>query len=181
METLSATGTTLEVLAPYLPYNIEVEVTANPGNWYGGRGLLFRLGWPYNEHLHPMSIVSLPKNKAAVVPISHMLPILRPFSALSEPMGDGSIAAVEIAKLVLASQYNFDLYEWEGATVYPFGDGIQVNVTGECDYADVNISPDWTVEHGGGDMGAIPLIAIVNYLRRHHFAVGLEPHQYIAK
>jgi hypothetical protein len=169
-ETKNVQGTTLEVLAPYLPYGVEVEVTADPGNWYGGRGPLFRLGWPYNEKLSPMAIVSLPQNKAAVVPISHMLPVLKPFNALCHPLPDGTIPAVALAYMIFGGMVG------DGDEVHAGFDHFGNVVVAAGAVRVMSITPDWLFcPEDGNHAGPAEYRKLLEW----HFAVGLEPSQFI--
>jgi len=94
-------GTTLEILAPYLPYGIEVE-------WEGGgkkkratvRGIdnVFRHA---RHRLVPVVHLVHGDQPAGALSPEWCLPVLRPFSALVTPLEDGTVPARRIAEMAL--------------------------------------------------------------------------------
>lgn len=105
-------GTTLEILAPYLPYGIEVEVkdVRREGHLVLGtelvRGVLIGIT---ND---PLEREGRQKQEVAYSPYEKrwlwrwaypemITPVLRPFSALVTPLEDGTIPALIVAALAM--------------------------------------------------------------------------------
>jgi hypothetical protein len=188
--TATTTGTTIEVLAPYLPYAIEVQYTEpaecgeNPdgsiifeeatmrqklagllahGEGIGGAGTAILLGEIdyFGEY-----------DGDDEIQIGRLLPVLRPLEDLIKPLANGTVPAVELARMI------FDDMVGEGGEITAGFDHFGNCVVAEGCARVMAIHPDWTMSPEDG-LHAGP--AEYAYLRRHHFAVGLEPHQYIAK
>ena len=100
-------GTTLEILAPYLPYGIEV---AHAG-W--GRGVLSSIhaGRPSagTEHLGRLVVDYKTEHGHAnkLLSPADVLPVLRSFADLCTPLEDGTVPAVEVAKLALSERLEY--------------------------------------------------------------------------
>lgn len=170
MKDAQPVGTSLEVLAPYLPYGIEVvnvNVTMN--------------------EVHPRGIVRsvrLFTNGGAILTFAggdahsnNCRPVLKPFSQLCEPLEDGTVPACLLANLIYAgSEEPITDAEFKEVSA-GFGHFNELVVTVEgagimCIYE------DWLIDTYGNCM--VPPAAY-DYLRSLHFAVGLQPSQFIAK
>jgi len=189
MSTAATQGTSIEVLAPYLPYGIELQTVWTDGS--ENMRCVFR-GWRHKD-LSPYRIdatyilgdgedkweagISLEPSKA--------LPVLRSFADLCSPLPDGTIAVVELAKFLVAdSDDDLSLLRathWKKnryikkehiSVSFPLSAGHSRNY--------LMIYSDWFF-YPGVRHTAFNYAAAINYLRSQHFAVGLEPHQYICK
>jgi hypothetical protein len=165
-------GTSLEVLAPYLPYGIEVE------NKYAGRGTLAGLHTKGALALYPR--VKEPEMSA----YPNLLPVLLPFSALCTPLEDDTVPAVEVAKL--ASGWRESMGCPEPKVMFStFGNPVFVQVDSEH----VRIYESGHVEYRDSDKHypVYNQAAIVDYFRSKHFALPVngrtlfEGVDYIAK
>ncbi len=171
METVITTGTSLEVLAPYLPYGIEVEMlTESVANTKGEHAKLASL----NAHHDHRARVCWADGNLGWFPVREMLPILRPFSQLCDPLPDGTVPAVEVAKMwPECGEYNF-----EGATASLENGGKYLLVKHANGATLATLYQD---EYWGECVGLDTALAILAYLHSHHFAVGLAPSQFVAK
>lgn len=115
---------------------------------------------------------------------------LRNFSSLTLPLPSGEVPIVEIAKLALNDNYEptrrmYQLYEFKRARVprpypkeaYAYIDHRKLESKTIKVDADFNVTVSNAVSIRG--VNTYNQAAIIDYLRRNHFAVGLEPHQYI--
>lgn len=164
MKDAQPVGTSLEVLAAYLPYGIEVDLL-RPRPY---RAKLIALGQPRNY-----KCLYLDGHDPALL-LADCLPVLRPFSQLATPLEDGTVpAAIDFVRSFVTDQYGMDWSEAHIDKVYENGD-IMVSI------------PDrhptrydhYYVLHA--DWAGLPLEAYA-WLIKNHFAVGLQPHQYIEK
>ena len=168
------TGTTLEVLAPYLPHGVElmqiIDGVPTARRW----PILTALQWKGSNLLHrePDDSVRLGQHEV-YSPASQFLPVLRPFSALCDPLPDGTVPAVEVAKI------QWPYYKTTRATTQPDGQ-IHLWALSQDDEGDayearfIYLAEKDFLNNSFGWRAA-------NYLRSQHFAVGLEPHQFIEK
>lgn len=157
--TKEAQGTSLEVLAPYLPYGIEVETGMGPSRIISVD--LLRDG-PEVETCTTEDWVNGEINGTDYYHFSQITPILRPFEALVQPLKDGTVPLYEYVRFM-----------WPKETTMrhrAYGDYIEVHGSTAL-YLAKREDFEAGRMHGLGTA----------YLRRHHFAVGLQPHQYIAK
>lgn len=91
--TAAAVGTSLEVLAPYLPYKIEVEnIRQNGFTKQGTRHLLVGLDCTDDFPIKAGSMCYKPEG---------VLPVLRDFSQLTVPLPTGEVPARRIAEMAL--------------------------------------------------------------------------------
>lgn len=158
METTPTTGTALEVLAAYLPHRIMVEYPL-PGNPYGEVMRRTLVGLNTESELATLS------NETNIW-AAHCQPILRPFSQLCDPLPDGTVPAVEIGKEWSRSSRTAEIvaeYEGYGESCVISGPGTTLSISRTA-FEDGRTA-DW----------------LSKLLRKWHFAVGLEPHQYIVK
>lgn len=171
MNTVTTTGTTLEILAPYLPYGIEVEVEyADVPPKEVGRLASLSLNGPsaqvhFREPRHASGFVSV------VCGLHEMKPVLRPFSALPHvlvetPWG-ATPASVVLARMITNMQVMPE-------HVRLFGDNALSAQEYSSGHFKMFLHAD-TVEK------ANLMYPVVEWLRRRHFAVGLAPHQFIEK
>ncbi|MBF9140812.1 hypothetical protein [Hymenobacter properus] len=167
--TILPAGTTPEILAPYLPYGIPLQTPFdNPRTLSGlqmGDG--------------PCAACKSAEGWESWLGLEYIKPILRSFSQLVEPLADGTVPAVEVAKMALADC--FDELDWTKATVDQYHWCAAISVPAQSDVRWVyscTIDEEWEIKTGDNLSCSI---AIIDYLRRHHFAVGMEPHQYIEK
>ncbi len=171
METTPA-GTSLEVLAPYFPYGLTVQ----------------------NIHNSKCGLVTCLDTECANVRISErnyaawrfasILPLLRPFSQLTEPLPDGTVPAVEVAKILLAHQHDVLDHRYEAASVRARESKralrwIEVTVPGRNDNLDVSIYSDYSLENEDRGVDTADVLAVADYLRSKHFAINLQAHQYL--
>jgi len=172
-------GTTLQILAPYLPYGIEVE-------WESGnkkkRATMSCLGhsWRYSPpRIVPTVDLVRDNQPVGILLVTWCLPVLRPFPQLCEPLPDGTVPAVEVAKILIGGSDEEYTYE---TCKLPFTKGITVlaHIDDELVYQ-LDLQPDWdwwlsdllaqanheeiTVRH--------PAEAI-DYLRSQHFALPVN-------
>jgi hypothetical protein len=101
---------------------------------------------------------------------------------LVNPLPSGEIPAVEVARLLLEEEQewrNDGPIDWAGVR-------IATGLVGELDvwlYRPakilLTIYPDWKIQDWAN--AARPWGDALTYLRRHHFAVNLKPHQYVRK
>ena len=157
-------GTTLEILAPYLPYGIELETGIDNG--LRGRKALHSL--TKDGYLEVYNIYG----GVQATLFTDVLPVLRPFAQLVEPLPDGTVPAVELAKQL------FDDMVGEGGEISAGFDHFGNVVVTDGPVCVMCIYPSWLIRVEEG-LFAGP--AEYDYLRRKHFAVGLQPHQFIEK
>jgi hypothetical protein len=178
-------GTSLEVLAPYLPYGVSVQGPF-PGSEYPGTTRKL-LGLSSDEQ---GGIIET-ENAAGFKDYSYLhffWPVLRPFSQLCTPLEDGTVPAVEVAKLLLndwAKEYSYRIVGSKSATAQNFTVHVfkWKPAIGEVLAFRLSFLLDWnwllrvkweeTIHHLENIAQAI------DYLRSKHFAVGLAAHQFI--
>jgi hypothetical protein len=172
-------GTTIEILAPYLPYGVEVELThevrksAILFERKQSRGVL--IGMTRDEmdedaclkDMVQLSLFSDRKKWVHSLP-AFVRPVLRPFSQLCTPLEDGTVPAVEVARLTL-DEHGRKMVDWP-AVVATLGDNGIVRVRLD-EFGSLYLWPDLR----GCNLAAI------DYLRQQHFAIGLAPSQFIEK
>lgn len=162
MSATATQGTSIAVLAPYLPYGIEMAWVEAPYDMLGkGHCLCSLSSWEGHE-------VAIGHRAASGMfdwwSYKNVLPVLRSFADLCTPLADGTVPAVQMV-----------------AIGSPHLKAITAAIEGEDEIH---------VKAGGGhcarlfkndfEAGAMGLNQ-ATYLRSQHFAVGLEPHQYIRK
>ena len=168
--------TTIEILAPYLPYDVEVETPS-------GRMKVFAMDkWSIS------ATYSKGGTTGFEVGYGEILPVLFGFADLCTPLADGTVPAVEVAKMMIrrvCCTQQISRYE-----LHPQTDGVVVYAYEPVPFQDERIyakafitdsdgllvhgkrSESWPVEN---------LFKAIDYLRRNHFAVGLTAEQYIRK
>lgn len=168
------TGTTLEILAPFLPYGIEVEM----------------LWFPLDEDRHTLrgldSKTALPvllgdADQGKRCGLGACLPVLRSFADLCTPLPDGTVPAVEVAKMAIGSPH-FVGYEKPNPRFS--GDSLMVSFGVMSTPCLIVGNGKWSMGWADADGNLNPCLNqldILDYLRRNHFAVGLSPDQYIKK
>lgn len=191
-------GTTLEILAPYLPYGIEVEYTEQvPIDEASDGSLIYE---PTSIHQKLAGILA---HGTAILlgnvdyfgeydgddeaPLSSLLPVLRPFSQLCEPLPDGTVPAVEVAKLVMQAnrpEGRTPIASYGLPVLMQDGQVVSVNCHRDTSYTlELLVDTTWAVctVYDFGIVYAHNMLAAHSYLRSKHFAVGLEPGQFIPK
>lgn len=181
-------GTSLAVLAPYLPYGIELHTPRVPGLLIGLNGGRFQCPVETCQPEGPSESIL---RGLFSYDYAEVLPILRPFSQLCDPLPDGFIPA-----LVVASYLTNDWAARYRLEVRPGNlDCIHVDVFEQAGYMDeeevqvyvVNLYSDWNWdvlrcdEEGECYESCHNPADAIDYLRRNHFAVNLDPIQYIEK
>ncbi len=159
-------GTTIEILAPYLPYGIEIQHQG-----WGGRHVL--TGLVTGEYAEGAAQAK----GAGDVRLGYVLPVLYDFSDLCTTLPDGTVPAVEVARLALGGEAE-DI-DWNTVKARPTNEeGTQsidvVSIDGEDDYEwslvtisntfDTDCDGNFTVNH----------VAIIDYLRRNLFALPVN-------
>jgi hypothetical protein len=157
--TQKVVGTSLEVLAPYLPYGIEIKHLL-----FEGRSIILQPGDLHHDAIYFEDMWEWQ--------LSECLPVLRPFSALATPLEDGTApAAIEFARSFVTDQHGMLWSEARIDKVYENGD-LMLHIPDRhptrYDHYYV-LHADWS---------GLPLEAY-GWLVKNHFAVGLEPHQFI--
>ena len=166
--------TTIEILAPYLPYDVEVETPS-------GRMKVFAMDkWSISA--------TYPKgdNTGFEVGYDEISPVLFGFADLCTPLADGTVPAVEAIRLAFGWPKSFYIdrfiarhavaldEQYVRIESFPSNSGGWIRLDNE--------HASWLFD--GFDM---PNHKVVNplaahaYLRRNHFAVGLTSDQYIRK
>jgi len=171
-------ATSLEILAPYLPYGIEVETGIDDGEHE-------------RKQLHGLTQDGYPRTRLhgleEAASFSDMLPVLRPFSALCEPLEDGTVPAVEVAKLVMLvnrPESRTPIASYGEPILKQMGQVVSVDCHRDTSYTlELLIDATWAActVYDFGVVYAHNMLAVHSYLRSKHFAVGLEPGQYIEK
>lgn len=158
-------GTTIEILAPYLPYSIEVEHNADV---FGGRG---------REVLEGLNAFNgwAALSKSGGCPPKNFLPVLWAFPDLCTPLEDGTTPAIEVAKLAfdLADATQNVRDKFDAAQVSWQIDGaLFIKVGG----AGFRIKPNWNVSFyvNGHHHSPENQAAIIDYLRSKHFATPVN-------
>lgn len=176
-------ATTLEILAPYLPYGIEVEVkdVRREGHLVLGTELV--RGQLIGITNDPLERECREKQEVAYSPFAKrhlwrwaypgmITPILLPFSALCEPLEDGTVPAVALAYMI------FDGMVGDGDPVHAGFDHFGNVVVAAGAVRVLSITPDWLFcPEDGNHAGPAEYRKLLEW----HFAVGLEPGQYIEK
>lgn len=165
MEATTHTGTTLAIMQAYPLGTLEVEF-----NLFGKtqRGLITGL-----------STTTATVDNSVSGSHEGFMPVLRPFSALCTPLEDGPVPALEVAKLIAGDA------EW---SIVKFSKGrvivLEDRRGNECVIKDM-VSPaiGWTFDVYAGctHQSLLDVCGAYDYLRSKHFAVGLEPGQFIPK
>jgi len=151
MET-TPTGTSLEVLAPFLPYGIEVQHTGTVNGKHFSRELL-ALSYRHK---------SVQIENTWWVDPEQVLPILFPFSALCTPLPSGEIPLYEYVRFMWPKEK--DMYHRE------YGDIIEVHGSTAL----------YMMKRSDFEAGSLHRLGAL-YLQKLHFACGLNPSQFIAK
>lgn len=185
-------GTSLEVLAPYLPFGIELAHVEYPNE-----DLNYQLKslsvWPEYQIAigHPAS------SAFEWIEAKHVLPVLRPFSQLVEPLPDGTIPAELLFEMAFEHNYTAGLpigvpnpayAECEFTAQIMAGGMLSAKRFGFGD-CELRIYPDWQFARkvDGILRWAHHPSAIVDKLRSWHFALPVngrplvEGVDYIAK
>lgn len=178
---------TLEILAHYLPYGIRVASQWGDGS-DNTTGILLGIATTAER---PVIWADGKANYTSSY--ANVLPVLRSFADLCTPLEDGTVPAVEFAKLCLGDEVgwkkeyaHYDPKEEEEEEDYDSHLSEEVvNVGGKDEWEPDNrisftIYPDWTWYGHGRHENYAPAAAI-DYLRSKHFAVGLMAGEYIRK
>jgi hypothetical protein len=160
--TAAAVGTSLEVLAPYLPYGIALQTPLQPARTLSG--------------LHggdePSASCKTADGWESSIGLEYIKPVLRDFSQLTVPLPTGEVpAAIEFVRSFVTDQHGMD---WSAAhidKVYEDGD-IMVSIPDRHPHR----YDHYYILHS--DWSGLPLEAYA-WLVKNHFAVGLKPEQYI--
>jgi hypothetical protein len=172
------TGTTLEILAPYLPYGIEVETPRL-------RGLL--LGINAGQFQCPVETRQPEKDAGGILcglwnyDFKDITPVLRPFADLGNQANRfRTNAAAHAAMMELAAALNgCDVVEIADAGYSVGHSRERIWLDYQNDDGDLCSGEVW--DNGAALDANNEPIQMADWLRRHHFAVGLEPHQFIEK
>lgn len=168
---MSVQGTTLAILQAYPLGTLEVQYWTDA---YGGTHLRDRvIGLRADDRV---MLDEGPDMKPSL-----LTPILRPFSALASPLEDGTVPAKEIAKLAWGLTGSTATII-DKAVVGYHHDHIRIE-TERGMFLTYIFREDWGVARTAADRNDRPLNQhrILDYLRSQHFAVGLEPGQFIPK
>ncbi len=181
------TGTTLGVLALYLEHGINCRIVA--GSYQGPQPR--RLVGLETHKVFPVRLQDGP-GPAISITYEECLPELFAFPDLCTSLEDGTVPAVEVAKLALFVPDYLDqqVFDWD-KVAYGVDDDDQGQ---EC--LSVLVPDGQTIPYRG-DPSIVYLwangdvhvhngphsnqIGITTYLRSKHIAVGLTPEQYIRK
>ena len=159
--------TTLETLAPYLPYGIEVEACSPDGFRALFTGISDAM--PNENPVHVRTVEDGFTGNSCW-PYEDVTPVLFGFADLCTPLADGTVPAVEVAKLngrpPLLGEYDLRY------NVSTRGEVIEVYINGAFRGT---LLEEWETT------GKWATLKVVTYLRRNHFAVGLSADQYIRK
>lgn len=179
MKTETATvGTSREVLAPYYLHKLEIEVRYADDDIV--RGILHNLSTSgryitiqFDSEQH------VGGKETELVQLSMCLPVLRPFSALTTALEDGTVPACVLAALCLGEEVDLEdpeAFLWTADEEDP-EDQPWVEVTGEdaftADGLSFSIYPDWTWYGNGLNENCAPAAAI-DYLRSKGFALPVN-------
>ena len=163
---------TLEVLAPYLPYGIEVAVDYADGHAVE-RGILLGIVLGGRCMKGRSGYVEFPDGMSRWVDLTTFRPILRPFSALCDPLPDGTVPAQVVGNLMLSGRRD------RSDVTYQYiddDDPTYAYILFSSDSHDELLHLTDFYAANGGITGQI-----CDYLRRNQFAVGLTADQFIAK
>lgn len=165
-------ATSPAILAPYVPFGIEVE-------WYDQKGL--------GTQRAELEMVSRQRpyvvgHKHSRDTFTNLLPVLRPLASiyLLGPLGNN--LGVQVAKLLLGEQSQPLTYRYEPQT-----DGLVVHASTQAPdgeparYCTVLLSEENFLIQGrrGEDWATRNVLEAYDLLRRHHVAVGLRADQYV--
>ena len=164
-------STTLEILAPYLPYGIRVASQWTDGS-NNTTGVLLGIDmsvespviWRDGEHDFRSSY-------------ANVLPVLRSFEDLQKETVFSRPILKELAQLFVGERVPIIAgpYIYADCIDEILGSVTVTISTREDDRLECTIWSD-----GTGEVDGQPL-QLSDYLRSKHFAVGLEPHQFIRK
>ena len=148
-----------ELLAPYLPYKVQV--------WHAAHGIGTLVGLPYGQvHERPLAEVHFEgKDCLDYYELSDVKPVLYSFEDFCTPVNK-SIPGMAIGREWNSSIYRVRMEEdYEGMGRACVMDGF---------YIELSVSEHaFNARTLGDGLAAI--------LRKHHFAVGLRPDQYVRK
>lgn len=175
-------STTLEILAPYLPYGIPVWCKELPDNGhYSLIGLAPEFGLQFGDCARIARVTD--DSICEWLPVGDLMPVLRSFADLCTPLPDGTVPAeklfemaYELSPQMLArcdTKYTASFETAGILSVKRFGFGSW----------ELRFYSDWQFQRmvdGIGRFAHHP-VAIIDYLRSNHFAVGLTPDQFIQK
>lgn len=167
METSKTSGTSIEVLSSYLPYNIEVE-------WYP------RGGEPERHLLTELSTGTggCTIGNMFTVPLRRVLPVLKAFEDLVTPLPDGAVPAEVVAKMAMGWRLpDFPNIQ----SIEQYTELVKVYFTDTL-YAVIEDDFEVQILSNGGRWQTNGMHLINAYLRSQHFALPpLQPSQYIRK
>jgi hypothetical protein len=175
--------TTLEILAPYLPYGIEVEACSPDGFRALFTGISDAL--PEENPVHVRTVEDGWTSNSCW-PYEDVKPVLRSFADLCTPLEDGTVPAIEVAKLAtwVPAELEQPHYLWlsSGAEHDEDEYGNEYVCVRLCKLNGPNdllyIFSHWDIVTPNGFSNQF---CVFDYLRSKHFAVGLTPEQYIRK
>lgn len=176
-------GTTLEILLAYRPglkcqhrAGVDCEV----------------IGFDFREE-NSVMVESLQGGKweASWVNPIDLTPCLLAFEDLCTPLADGTVPAIEVARLAMSLGPDAGPFAADYPYTYQFGvreftgSGARVRYTHEGTMILIYINTAFRVsidsQDGGRHDQPDNYVGIINYLRSKHFAVGLTPDQFIRK
>jgi hypothetical protein len=178
--TTPSTGTTLEILLAYPP-GLKCRHRAGIDGEIAG----FDFREPTGVCIEYLSEQG--KWETDWVEPIDLLPVLYAFEDLINPLPSGEIPAVEVAKLGMDDRCS-EIFFRSGYEIKPISadkwgndthpDTTAIEVWGKYTACAVlTISSKWDFYYQAGG----PTARAIDYLRRHHFAIGLTPHQYVRK
>lgn len=160
-------GTTLEVFQHYLAAGIDVQGPHAQGRLVE---LSLRNNWLVIEEPRPGRPCEW------FFSPSHCKPILRPFSALCEPLEDGTVPAVEVAKLALGGEANE--IDWAEVEARPTNadstQAIDIVDTSDGLYHWVLVSISNTFDTDCDGNFTVNHATVTDYLRSQHFALPVN-------
>lgn len=176
--------TTVGLLAPFLDYAIELEYEGHTtGNKY--RAIMESLNARYDS-------VGTSASNMTAPPICFM-PVLYSFDDLSRPLPDGRVPLIELAAFltslspnepirhrfstaeITAHTQGYLTVEWD--CVELDNDGLE----GEQYSCRVRVDTNWLISEDTEEGPEPAPLEAYDFLRSLHFAVGLQPEQYIRK
>lgn len=172
--------TSIEILAPYLPYGIEVEAEVVK-DLEKRRAVLVGITHDLEDrepNERPVSVSLLQeRSRWRWFPYSQVTPILRSFEDLVKPLEDGTVPAKELLLIIDKDRWAH-LFKSYIKRLFVDGDSLMMEVDGAAYERESYTKLACLRSHiWGDDMKA----TAADYLRSKHFAVGLQPHQYIKK
>lgn len=157
-------GTSIAVLAHYLSYGIEVAPVRFPERRFFVKEV--------DLFLSSLLLTNGNMQDENIIGIGHVLPVLRSFDDLCKPLDNGLVPAIKLAYMI------FDGMVGDGDEVHAGLDHFGNVVVAAGAVRVMSITPDWLFyPEDGNHAGPAEYRKLLEW----HFAVGLEPHQYIRK